>query len=324
MLINWFTVGAQALNFLVLVWLLKRFLYKPILDAVDAREQRIAAALADASAKEADAGKEREAFQQKNQAFDQQRATLLATAIDEAKGERQRLMDEARQTADALSAKRQDALRADARTLNDAISRRTQQEVFAIARKALTDLATSSLEERVCDEFIRRLRAMDDPTKAALGEALDKASEPALVRSAFDLPAGQRAAIQTALNDTYATEIRVTFETAPALVSGIELTAHGEKVGWSIAEYLTSLERGVAELLKQKATTDAPAPSDLSRRIGKRAYELYETEGHQEGHATQDWETAEREIRQESRDPAKTEADAEAESQPKDPVMKSP
>ena len=39
MLIDWFTVGAQALNFLILVWLLKRFLYKPILDAVDAREQ---------------------------------------------------------------------------------------------------------------------------------------------------------------------------------------------------------------------------------------------------------------------------------------------
>ena len=37
MLIDWFTVGAQALNFIILVWLLKRFLYKPILDAIDAR-----------------------------------------------------------------------------------------------------------------------------------------------------------------------------------------------------------------------------------------------------------------------------------------------
>src|ERR1035441_6695689 len=39
MLIDWFTVGAQALNFLVLVWLMKRFLYKPILDAIDEREK---------------------------------------------------------------------------------------------------------------------------------------------------------------------------------------------------------------------------------------------------------------------------------------------
>jgi F-type H+-transporting ATPase subunit b len=51
MLIDWFTVGAQALNFLVLVWLMKRFLYKPILDAIDEREKRIAAELANADAK---------------------------------------------------------------------------------------------------------------------------------------------------------------------------------------------------------------------------------------------------------------------------------
>ena len=42
MTIDWFTVGAQIVNFIVLVWLLKRFLYKPVLAAIDAREKRIA------------------------------------------------------------------------------------------------------------------------------------------------------------------------------------------------------------------------------------------------------------------------------------------
>ncbi len=51
MLIDWFTVGAQLLNFLILVWLMKRFLYKPVLDAIDAREKLIATELADAAAK---------------------------------------------------------------------------------------------------------------------------------------------------------------------------------------------------------------------------------------------------------------------------------
>ena len=57
MLIDWFTVGAQALNFLILVWLMKRFLFKPVLDAIDAREKRIAAAIADADQKKAEATK---------------------------------------------------------------------------------------------------------------------------------------------------------------------------------------------------------------------------------------------------------------------------
>jgi len=55
MLIDWFTVGAQVLNFLILVWLLKHFLYKPILNAIDAREKRIASELADADAKKSEA-----------------------------------------------------------------------------------------------------------------------------------------------------------------------------------------------------------------------------------------------------------------------------
>jgi F-type H+-transporting ATPase subunit b len=257
MLIDWFTVGAQALNFLILVWLLKHFLYKPILNAIDAREKRIAKELAAADAKKTEAQKERDEFQKKNEEFDQQRAALLTKATDEAKAERQRLLDEARKVADALSAKRQESLINDAHNLNQAISRLTQKEVFSITRKALTDLATVSLEERMGEVFTRRLRELDDKAKTVLGDALKKNSEPALVRSAFDLPVEQRAAIQNALNETFSAEIHIRFETSPDLVSGIELSSNGQKVGWSIADYLASLEKGVGELLKEK---DKPAP----------------------------------------------------------------
>ena len=257
MLIDWFTVGAQTLNFLILVWLMKRFLYQPILHAIDEREKRIAAELANADKKKAEAQKESDAFKHKNEVLDQQRAALLSKATDEAKAEGQRLLDEARKAADALSAKRMETLRNDAVTLNQAISRCTQQEVFAIARKALTDLATASLEERLGEVFTRRLREMDDPAKAGLAEALKAASDPALVRSAFDLPEEQRAAIQNALNETFSAEIHVRFETAPDLISGIELSTNGQKVAWSIADYLASLEKGVDELLKEKDKAEA-------------------------------------------------------------------
>ena len=271
MLIDWFTVGAQALNFLVLVWLLKRFLYRPILDAIDAREKRIAAELADAAAKKAEAAKERDEFRQKNEEFDRQRAALLSKATDEAKAERQRLLDEARKAADTLSAQRMETMRSDARNLNSAIGRRTQQQVFAVARKALADLATTSLEERLGEVFTRRLREMDARAKAGLAEALRTAPEPALVRSAIELPAEQRAAIQNALNETFSAAIRIRFETAPELVGGIELTANGQKVAWSIAGYLASLEKNVDELLsdqKDKGAREASAqPNPVAKTV---------------------------------------------------------
>jgi F-type H+-transporting ATPase subunit b len=268
MLIDWFTVGAQALNFLILVWLMKRFLYQPILHAIDEREKRIAAELSDADAKKAEAQKERDEFQHKNEEFDQQRAELLSKAMEDAKAERQRLLDEARQAADTLSAKRQETLRNDAHLLNQAISRRTQQEVFAIARKALTDLATTSLEERLGEVFTRRLREMDGQAKEGLAEALKTAIEPSLVRSAFDLPAEQRAVIQNALNETFSAEVHIRFETAPDLISGIEFTtANGQKVAWSIADYLVSLEKGVDELLKEKDKPIAKAKPNPDAKV---------------------------------------------------------
>ena len=259
MLIDWFTVGAQLLNFLVLAWLLKRFLYRPILDALDAREQRIADELADAAAKRAEADKERDEFQHKNEVFDQQRLALLSQATNEAKAERQRLQDEARQAADTLRAKRMETLSNDTHNLNQAISRRAQQEVFAIARKALADLATTSLEKRMCEVFMRRLQALDDQAKEGFAKSLKTATEPALVRSAFDLPTEQRAAIQYALNETFSAEIQVKFETAPDLVSGIELTTNGQKMAWSIADYLASLEKGVDDLLRTQSRPEAKA-----------------------------------------------------------------
>ena len=41
MSVDWITVIAQIVNFLVLIWLLKKFLYRPILDGIDAREAEI-------------------------------------------------------------------------------------------------------------------------------------------------------------------------------------------------------------------------------------------------------------------------------------------
>jgi F-type H+-transporting ATPase subunit b len=196
----------------------------------------------------------------------------LSKATEEAKAERQRLLDDARKAADAMSAKRQEALRNDANTLNQSIRRRTQQEVFAIAQKALKDLATTNLEERMTEVFTQRLRTMDGKVKEALGGALKTGAEPALVRSAFDLPAAQRAAIQKALNETFAVEIHVRFETAPDLISGIELTTNGQKIAWSIADYLASLEKGVGELLKDKVKPEAkaePQPQPESKAAPK-------------------------------------------------------
>ncbi len=263
MLINWFTVLAQVINFLILVWLLKRFLYKPILRAIDVREKGIAAKLAEAEAKKAEAQKERDDFQHKNESFYLERTALLQKATDEANTERQRLLDEARKDADSLRAKRQDMLRDEQRDLGQKIIRWTQKEVFAITRKTLADLAAASLEDRMTEVFIRRLRALTGPAKEQIGAALRTSTRPARVRSTVDLPPTQQSAIESAAKETFGLAIQIQFETAPDLVSGVELSCNGVKVAWSIADYLATLEKSSGGLLHEDVKPEAKSKLDV-------------------------------------------------------------
>jgi F-type H+-transporting ATPase subunit b len=244
MLIDWFTVGAQAINFIVLVWLLKRFLYKPILRAIDEREKLIAGKLADAEKQKAEAQKEREEFEGKNKELEGRREELLLQAAEEAGTERVRLLEEARKAAEDFSLKRQNDLRIEELNLHREIFNRTQREVFAVARKTLADLAGASLEERIVRVFIGRLRALKEEEKVLLSSAINGPAGPLTVRTAFDLPPVQTAEVAAAVKEIFGPETGVRFDTVPDLISGIELSANGHKVAWSIENYLSALEGG--------------------------------------------------------------------------------
>lgn len=264
MVIDWFTAGAQALNFLILVWLLKRFLYKPVLDALDAREKRIAGALAAAQAKRSEAEAEREALRRKNAEFEVRREMLLSQAAQEAGAERRRLLTQARQAAEDLRSRQEEALRREHQSLRDEITRRTGEEVFAIARRALSDLAGASLEQRVIEVFIRRLQEPDGGAKESFAQVLKTSSEPVRARSAFELSPEQQNEIRQALRMTFAADVPVEFETAPRAISGLELTVRGRKIAWSLADYLASLERSVGQWLRNPARS--PAESEKAAR----------------------------------------------------------
>lgn len=251
-LIDWFTVFAQVINFLILVWLLKHFLYKPILNAIDEREKKVASELKDADARETEAQKEKEEFRRKNEEFDQQRSALLNKAKEDAKAERQRLFEEVRKEASDLRTKQQEALRTEEQNLSLEIGYRTQQEVFDIARKVLSDLAGTSLEERAVDVFSERVHNLADEEKKQLASALSASPGQVLVRTAFDLPQAQRDSIKKMIKEALGIETQPEFETVPDLISGIELTTGGQKVAWSIADYLASLQKSIDELLKEQ------------------------------------------------------------------------
>ena len=256
MKIDWFTVIAQVLNFVVLVWLLKKFLYKPILKAIDDREKKIASQVKDANHLKAEAKKEQDDFTKKNADFDQQKKALMDKAVADVAAQRQKLLDEAKDAANKLSAKLEAASKEKQKTEQTEIAQKTQKEVFAITRKALTEIASESLEEQSIGTFITRLNESKDDEKKKFIDAFKSNANTILVKSAFDIPVKQQHDITKAVDAVLGTKAPLQFKTAPGIISGIELTTNGYKLAWSFSEYLDSLEKKFSETVKEKTKAD--------------------------------------------------------------------
>jgi len=270
MKINWFTVIAQIINFFVLVWLLRRFLYKPVLKAIDERENKIASQLKDAQAKETEAKKEQTEFLEKNEKFDQQKKKLMDNVIAETNEEREKLLEEARNEAAVLRSKLEKSLDAMQVNLEHDIAQKTQEEVFAITRKTLKDLASMSLEEQSVNIFINRLKELKNEEKKKLTDAFKSGSDSILVQTAFDLPSKQQTEIKSTVNEIFGTKTQFQFKTVPELISGIELTSNGYKLAWSISEYLSSIQKSISETMEAELKEEPEKMPDTNNKEKKK------------------------------------------------------
>ena len=182
--------------------------------------------------------------------------------LEAAKTERAQLLDAARQESEDLRGRLEQALRNEQQSLNEELSRRAREEVFAIARKTLSDLAGTSLEQRMTEIFLDRLRELNTEQITELKSAFKKSSDALRVRTAFKLSAQQRAAIETVIAEILGKQKPLEFIIVPELVSGIEISCNGRKIAWSIADYLGSLAKSVDDLLKNKSETGGAAPEN--------------------------------------------------------------
>jgi F-type H+-transporting ATPase subunit b len=257
-LIDWFTICAQVINFLILVWLLRRYLYKPVLAAIDAREKKVAAKIADAESQEAKAKGAGEALRQRSAAFDGERVALMQKAMEEGAAERGRLMESARKDSQLLRDKLTQALAAERAELGRQLALRTQVEVFALTRKVLADLAGMGLEDRMIDVFVDRLAALPHPERSA--QATPRTVR---MRSAHDLSTAGRTKLEAAIRERLGDNAVIGFETASELVCGLELAVDGVKLAWSAEGYLSTLAKDTALLAETELAVASEAPANV-------------------------------------------------------------
>ena len=137
MTIDWLTVVAQALNFLVLVWLLKRFLYDRVMRAMDRREAAIAERIRAADARMEEAEQEARRHREAREGLEAQRERQLRRARDEADDLRRSLEEEVRRELDEARARWRAELEREQAVFLQDVRRQVATHFEAVARRAL-------------------------------------------------------------------------------------------------------------------------------------------------------------------------------------------
>jgi F-type H+-transporting ATPase subunit b len=246
MSLDWFTVAAQLINFLILVGLLRKYLYRPVLKAVDEREKKIAAQLNTAAATEKAAQAEKMAYAEKQVDLDRRAGRLMEQAKTDAEAAHDRLIAEARQSVERQRAQWQAALLTEQEHAGAELTREVQGAVTSVARKFLGDLAGADLEARMTAVFARRLRELGEDQLGKLAGATAGATE-ITIRSSVPMDEAEKATIREAVGGVIGpTRLGFGFETDKAMVCGIGLYVPGYKLEWSVAGYLEQLNNKIS------------------------------------------------------------------------------
>jgi len=252
--IDWFTVLAQIINFLILVALLKYFLYGQVIAAMDKRQQEIAASWDEAKQQCVEAEKQVNAARDKNRQLDDQREQLLAKVRDEVEQHRQQLTAKARGEVDELHERWSDAIDEETDSFLRDLRRRTSEEVCAIARRALTDLANVSLERQIVEQFLSKVGQMDDDARTTVNTSLQEDNR-IVIQTTDKLASDLQQAVTTTLREQFSGKLNIQFELSADLLCGIAMQTNAYKLAWNLRDYLISLEQKLRQALEEETAT---------------------------------------------------------------------
>jgi len=220
---DWITFILEIINFLILVWILKHFLYQPVLDIIDKRRAGIDQAMAEAQRIEEEA----KALKQKNEQFlidwenekesaharlsaelaelRERKLAELTLKIDE-ETERRKIIDEHRR------------LEYEKRVEDKAI-----EQGVAFASKLLSRMATPELEAQLFQLLLEDLVNLSKADKQAIKDAAATLASPIMVQSVFSLSDKHRNALTVSLSEIIQQNVNLEFQCNAELLAGIHI-----------------------------------------------------------------------------------------------------
>jgi F-type H+-transporting ATPase subunit b len=220
--LSWTTFILEAINFLVLVWLLKRLFYAPVKRAITARRAAVQKTLEDAEKARREAGDLKSRYEGRLQEWEQEKERQREEFRNELNDERTRQL---KLIETSLKMERE---KAEAREQKQAAERRANEEKQAIHQalqftsRLLGDLASQELEERIVDLTVQHIASGTAGLPTSLGP--QSGSSPAVtVRSAYPLTEPRRSAPTATLKRRLGDNLPITFNIDQRLLAGVEI-----------------------------------------------------------------------------------------------------
>jgi F-type H+-transporting ATPase subunit b len=221
MTFDWWTLGIQAVNVIILVWLLGRFFWRPVAAMIEQRRAAARTILAEAEAKRSQATTALAEIERTRAGFAKEREAILAAAHEAAERARATRLEEVEKEAASLEAAARAAIEQEKEATDKAWAERATRLAVEIAKRLAARLDGSAVRAAFLDWLLTEIRALPDPARQAV--AADGVTLEAISATPLD-PADQER-YRGLIGEAFGSHPQVAFKTDPSLIGGLEL--HG-------------------------------------------------------------------------------------------------
>jgi F-type H+-transporting ATPase subunit b len=232
--LNWTTFGLEIINFLALLWILKRFLYRPVMQTLAERRAGIERTLAEARTTEARAATMKQQFEIRLTDWEQEKATARSHLQAELAAERTRKIEalEKELSAERERSAAQDAHRQDTQQRELAAQAGIHARQFA--SKLLARVAGPEMEGRLVQLFIEEIAALPEERLSAVRAGQNDHGQ-GVLRTAYELPEAQRQQLSIAIGSRLGQPVALEFIIDPKLFAGVRLSLGAWQLDFSLA-----------------------------------------------------------------------------------------
>lgn len=234
--IDWWTFALQTVNFLILVWLLQRFLYRPVLTVIGKRREEIQNLVAAADRAKSAAEERRHQLDAALADAARERDRVLTEAREQAGQERESVLNAARGEAEKIVAVGRAQLDAERQAATHQLQSRVVRLAVTLAQRLLAHTGSADPVNPFLDRVIAAIAEMPGDSRAQL--ARQAAADGVVLASAVALTPDAETGCRSRLGAVLEAAAQLRFAVDPSLIAGIELRLPNLTIGDNWRDHL--------------------------------------------------------------------------------------